>query len=116
MSAFDQKGQQVNNQINIAGNVDFKAVQTKQDFNEKLSMLETQVKHFIDEGSVEGEASIDLKSDIEKAKLESSKPEPSKEKITGYLQKALTVAKSVTALAALAKGIQGAIEAVQKTF
>jgi len=118
MAVFDQRGQQVGNQTNIAGNVynagrdvihvEGNAVIAGRDaWVRELDGLIGQVGEAAKAGDLDGDAAVDVEYSLKKAQVEAKKPEADKSKLMGYLdtakstlEKAASISKSVGTLAA----------------
>jgi hypothetical protein len=120
MAIFDQRGQKVKYQYNIAGAIDLEAVQSKAELIEQLEKLREELARATQEGAVDEEQGIDARAQVEKAVAQAQKPEPDRNKIVGYLGQARgIVSEATTAVAAtggLLAALQKAAELAQKLF
>ncbi len=77
MTAFDQRGQKVNNQINVAGNFNF-GTNNSADISPELQKLLDEIKEVIKSGNVDAETGIDIEAKVKKAIVQAEKPNPDK--------------------------------------
>jgi hypothetical protein len=77
MTAFDQRGQKVNKQINVAGNFNF-GTSNNADISPELQKLLEEIRKAIKSGDVDAETGIDVEAKVKKAIVQSEKPNPDK--------------------------------------
>jgi DNA polymerase/3'-5' exonuclease PolX len=120
MTVFDQRGQHVKYQYNIAGAIDLEAVQSKAQLIEQLEKLQAELARATREGALDVDHGFNAKAEVEKAAELAQMPEPDKGKILGYLDRAremvTEVATTVTATTGLVVALQKAMELAQKLF
>ncbi len=80
MTTFDQRGQKVNNQINVAGNFNF-GTNNSADISPELQKLLDEIKKAIKSGNVDAETGIDVEAKVKKAIVQAEKPNPDKKGI-----------------------------------
>lgn len=116
MSTFDQRGQKVNYQYNVAGNLNFGAATTSTDVVVELRKLLREINKATSAGVIDAEQSIDIESNIKKAVILAEKPQPDKQSILEYINGAKSIIESLTSATGLIGGFMQAIEMVRRVF
>lgn len=120
MTVFDQRGQHVKYQYNIAGAIDLEGVGSRAELIEQLEKLQAELARATEQGALDEDVGIDAEAEVKKAVAQAQKPEPDKGKLLGYLNRAretvTEVATTVTATTGLVVALQKAIELAQKLF
>lgn len=103
MAKFDQRGQQVVNQINAdsVGVINFGVVQNKAEFVAELRKLLSEVNKATQAGIVKEEVAVDVESHIRKAVIEVEKPEPKKKSILDHIEGAKSLLDGITSATGL---------------
>lgn len=111
MSSFDQRGQKVKKQTNIAGNqykagremyvaggdVRFGDARNQAAFAGELEKFLAELSRAAGAGEIEAEAALDVEHPLKKAVLEAKKPKPDKAKLLDYIGKAKTILTDLAA-------------------
>jgi hypothetical protein len=116
MSVFDQRGQKVNYQYNVAGNINFDNVQNRADLIGELEKLKGEISKAGEAEVIDAEIVTDAQYQIQKAVDQAKKSEPSKKSILEYLDKAKGFVKGFVDAGGIVTGIVKAIELVQQLF
>jgi hypothetical protein len=116
MTVFDQRGQTVKYQYNIAGNVDLSTVNNSPEFLEQLTKLQAEMKEAIEKQAIEGEEATDAKYHLDKAVHEAEKPDPDKKKLKDHLLDAKMAIEGIAAVGGLIAALTKAVELVEKLF
>lgn len=117
MSVFDQRGQNVTTQYNIAGDYNFAAAKNQADIVEQLEKLSQDVSRAIAAKVIEDEETAnDLDYNMKKAVHQARKPEADKSAVLEYLGKAKELIATVAAASGLVVAIGQAVEMVQKVW
>ena len=120
MTVFDQRGQHVKYQYNIAGAIDLEAVGSKAELIEQLEKLQAELARATQEGALDVDQGFNAEAEVKKAAAVAQMPEPDKGKILGYLNQAkdivTEVTTTVTATTGLALALQKAVELAQTLF
>ena len=78
MSIFDMRGQKVNYQYNIAGNINFGAVQNRLELVDELVKLKAEFDTAVQHQLFKEEVAIEADSKLKLAVVEAQKNEPNK--------------------------------------
>ncbi len=123
---FDQKGQTVKNQTNVAGNLNtsgnyiagdfFAAARSPTDVLKELEKLKGMVTEAAKESQLDEDTAGDVESNLKKAIDKAKQPEPDKNRIVAYLNSAKSLVESITAAGGLVTAFTKAVEAVRKFF
>jgi hypothetical protein len=116
MATFDQREQNVIYQYNANGNINFGIVQNEADVAAELYKLQEEVKKAVQSGVLEEEVAVDVNFAIEKAAIQTKKPDPDKNSAMDYLNKAKTLIEGFTGLAGLVNGLTQATEMIKRLF
>jgi hypothetical protein len=116
MSSFDQRGQNVQNQYNAAGDINIGIIQNQTDFVNELQKIKSEVAKAGEAKSLNEDTVIDAEYEITKAIQETKKPEPKKVTILEHIGKAKTLVEGTVATAGLATALMKLIEAAEKLF
>jgi hypothetical protein len=116
MATFDQRGQHVNYQYNAAGNINFGAVQNKDEIAPELRKLLEEVSKATQAGAIKEEVAVDVEADLRKAVIQAEKPAPDKKSMLEYLDDAKALVEGVTSATGLVAGIAQAAELVRRLF
>lgn len=116
MSIFDQRGQKVNYQYNIAGNLNFGSATNSNDAVQELKKLLEEVNKATTKGVIDAEVSIDVEANIKKAVILAEKPQPDKQGILEHIQGAKTLIDGLASATGLIGGFMQAIEMIQRVF
>lgn len=103
MAKFDQRGQQVVNQVNAEsiGSVNFGTVQSKAELVAELRKLLSEVSKATQAGMIKEEVSVDVESHIKKAVIEVEKPEPKKKSVISHIEGAKSLLDGITSATGL---------------
>src|SRR5574341_287514 len=113
MATFDQRGQIVNYQYNVAGNINFGIAKNKEELAAELQKLLEEIEKAKQAGVLDADIAIDAEAAIKKAVIQSNKPEPDKNSIIECLTKGKTLIEGFKHAAELVGGINQAIEVVR---
>jgi ribosomal protein S18 len=116
MSVFDQRGQKVVYQYNVAGNISLDAVQNCLDFVRELDKIKAEVSKAGEAEVIQPETVTDVQYQVQKAIDQARKPEPDKKAIVEHLDRAKNFMKDVVQLAGFVSAIGKAIELAQNIF
>jgi hypothetical protein len=116
MTIFDQRGQIVNYQYNVNGEINFASVQNRFEVVDELKKLQAEIISAGEAGALQAETSVDLEALLKKAIIQAQKPEPEKKSILSYLDNAKLLIEGAVDTAGLLTGISDAIEAVKGYF
>lgn len=95
MTTFDQRGQKVNKQINVAGNFNF-GTNNSADVSPELQRLLNEIKKAIKSGDVDAETGIDVEAKLKKAIVQAEKPNPDKKGILDNINGAKLLIEGVS--------------------
>jgi len=116
MSIFDQSGQQVTNQYNAAGDINFGAVQNRTDLVGELQKIKAELPKATQAGVIDEEKETEATYQVTKAIQQAQKPEPDKMTIVDHLNKAKDVLVDVTAAGTMVTALAQAMDLVHKLF
>lgn len=116
MAVFDQRGQHVNYQYNAAGDINFGAVQNRQELVGQLEKFKAELAKAGDAQVIDAELVTDVEYQITKAVQEAKKPEPKKETILERVNGAKALIEGVTAAGGMVTALVKAAELVHKFF
>lgn len=118
-SYFDQRGQKVTNQMNVAGNasgINFADAGDRATLVAQLESLKSALKEAVGRGDLQEEPAFDADYQVSKALRQATSTAPDGGRIIGYLKEAQAVLKATTSAAAIVTAIGQAVEAVQRLF
>jgi len=113
---YNQQGQQVTYQYNAAGNINFGAVQNRQDLIVELEKLQADLSKAVDDPSIDADVVLDAETAVRKAIVQAKKPEPDKKTILDRLNEAKALLAGVGAAAGAIEALLKAVDFVQKHF
>ena len=116
MTTFNQQGQRVRYQYNAGGDINFGAVQSRDDLAGELKKLRAELDRAAAEGAVEREVASEAADQLDKAVQQAEKPSPNRNVLVGYLSTAQELVKEAAAAAGLVAGLVQAIEKVRVLF
>jgi hypothetical protein len=116
MSVFDQRGQKVKYQYNVAGDLNMEAVQSREEAVRQLEKLVAELQRAIQAGVIEGGATDAAQEHLKKAAEEAGQEAPDKEGILAHVDRAKTVIEGVAAAGGLVGSLVKAAEMVQNFF
>jgi hypothetical protein len=116
MAIFDQRGQRVTYQYNVAGDINFGAVQNRLDLVGELENLQGEMAKAIQAGVFAEGVATEADYQVKKTVQEAKKSNPDKTTIVDHLSGAKTVIEGVTAANGLVTGLVKAIELVRQFF
>jgi hypothetical protein len=114
MAVFDQRGQQVVTQYNIAGDFNFGAAKNKTDVAEQLEKLSAEVSRAIAANIFADDTATDLEYNMKKAIQQARKPESNQATVLEHLNTVKELTTTATAASGLVTAIGQAVEMVQK--
>ena len=94
MTSFDQRGQKVNKQINVAGNINF-GTNNRADISPELQKLLDEIKKAMKSGDIDAERGIDVEAKVKKAIVQAEKPNPDKNGILNNINGAKSLIEGV---------------------
>jgi hypothetical protein len=97
MPVFDQRGQQVQYQYNVAGDIHFGAAATGADLVAQLRKLLAEVHKAAEAKVLDADQAIDVRADLERAIAQAERPQPQPGAILQFLDGARAVAEHVAA-------------------
>ena len=115
-SVFDQRGQQVINQNNAAGNISVGQISSKEELVEQLRALASKAGKAKQELQLSEGQSTDVKENIEKAAIEIEKSQPNKSFVKNFLNNAQGALVGVTAATELASTLNRCIDKIDAIF
>ena len=103
MAKFDQRGQQVVNQVNAEsiGVVNFGAVQNKAELAAELRKLLSKITKSTQAGIIKEDVAVDVESHIKKAVIEIEKPEPKKKSVLDHIEGAKSLLDGIASATGL---------------
>ncbi len=116
---FDQRHQHVNQQTNIAGNVEnviFDSGSDKSKLIAELQYLLSDLDYATKTGIIPDETSIDVESHIKKAVVEIKKPKPKKQSVVDHIESAKKLLEGVTSATGLVTALIHAAQVVREFF
>lgn len=116
MAIFDQRNQKVTYQYNAAGNINFGAVVSQEDFIEQLRNLRKEIDEAVNSGAISKKTAVDVTYQIDKAILETQELKPSKKSLEQHLKGAKALLEGITAAAGLVAGMAKAVALVGALF
>lgn len=116
MSVFDQRYQQVNTQINVAGDINFAALQDRVQVIKALEQLQAQARQAAAAGIFDEETATDVEYHLAKAVQQARKSQPDGRLIVDYLSRARELAAVAQEADSLVGAMNQAIPAVQGFF
>lgn len=116
MTYFDQRGQKVNNQYNIVGDVNFSTVRNTVEYIGELEKVKAALQKAAHENIIEAEVVVDANYQIDKAIQKASKPDAKRKEVIDHINEAKTLIESVSAASGLVTGLITAAEMAQKFF
>jgi len=118
MAKFDQRGQQVTNQVNAEtiGSVNFESIQNKEELIAELRKLLSEVNKSIQAGVIKEKDSIDIESHLKKALLEMNESAPKKAKIFEHLEGAKVLLESIASATGLVTALTQVIKIAGEFF
>ena len=114
MAIFDQRGQQVTYQYNVAGDINFGAVQNRMDVVGELEKLQRELITAVQAGLFDEETATDAPYRLTKAVQEAKKPTPDKRMLLDHLNGAKTLVEGVAAAGGLVTALTKAAELVRQ--
>lgn len=115
-SIFDQRNQKVNNQYNIAGNLDFGKASSQESAITELRKLLQEINKASESGAIDMEKSIDVEAKIKKAIVLAERKEPDKQVILENINGAKSIIEGLSSAAGLVSVFMQAIEMIKKVF
>ena len=116
MTVFDQRGQTVNYQFNIAGDLNMGDVQSKQEAIDQLKKLQAEMGRAVESKLFDEDVATDAQYEVKKAVIEAQKPHPDKKTIADRLAGAKTLIEGVSAAGGLVNALAKAAEVVQQFY
>lgn len=126
MAKFDQRGQQVVNQINAdvvnqvnaasVGNVSFGIAQNKAEFISELQKLIFELNKATQAGIIQKGISIDIEAHIKKVMVELEESKPKKNVVIEHLEGAKKLLDGITSASGLVSALIQAAEIARKFF
>ncbi|MCB9150926.1 MAG: caspase family protein [Caldilineaceae bacterium] len=117
---FDQRGQKVETQYNIAGDLNMGAANNRAEAVQALQKLLDEVSRAANAGVLGAETALDVDYQLKKAIQQAQKPDPAPAPIVEHLQNAKAiigeVAANVAAATGLVTAVTSAIQMIQKLF
>jgi hypothetical protein len=105
MTIFDQRGQKVTYQFNVAGDINLGAVENRQEAVVQLQKLIAEIEKAAQAGVIPEDAAVDAEHQLKKAVLVALKPEGDKKIILEYLGKAKTFVENLAAAGGLVQAL-----------
>ena len=118
MAKFDQRNQQVVNQVNAEsiGVVNFGTVQNKAELVAELRKLLSEVNKANQASVIKEDVAVDVESHIRKAVIEIEKPEPKKSTILEHLDGAKKLLDGITSATGLVSALMQAAKITGSLF
>lgn len=116
MPTFDQRGQHVTYQYNVAGNMNFGSATTNDEVVTELKKLLQEIAKATNAGAIEPETSIDVKGKVEKAIIQADKPNPNKQSILDNINGAKTLIEGMASAVGLVSGFVQAIDMIRRVL
>lgn len=112
MTAFDQRGQTVNNQLNIAGNFNFDSVHSKAELILELRKLQEEVLKAGQTGELNKDSASNAETSIKNAASQADTPKPDKQGVLKHLSEAKTILDGFTSATGLVSALVKAAQLV----
>lgn len=116
VATFDQRGQNVNYQYNAAGDINFGAVQNRQEFITELEKLKGELQKAAAATVIDADVATEAEYQLSKAVNQAKKPDADQKTVLEHINGAKTLIESVAAAGGLVTGLLTAAEHVQKFF
>lgn len=114
MAKFNMSHQKVKNQYIAGRDIHFGPSDTKEDIVQELKKLLDEVTKAAQDHVINDDVAVDVEANIRKATIQADKPQPDKERILDYLNKAKGLIEGITSATGLVAGIVQAVEAVRR--
>lgn len=115
-AAFDQRGQNVNSQTNVAGDAYIAMAQNRTDLVSELVKLKAQITDAHAQGVLSKDIATDAKEHITKAVEQAKKQNPDKQTILDHINGGKALIEGVSTATSLITGFIEAAEIVRKFF
>lgn len=112
---FDQRGQQVNNQYNAAGNISIN-VDSKDDLINELEKIRSEIERVKNTQSLSRDVAVEVEYNILQANKEVQKPKPNTGAFVEYIKKAKELLSDVAAVAGVVSALSKIIEVAQQVL
>lgn len=109
---FDQKGQQVNNQYNAAGDININ-VNNKDDLINELGNIRSELERVKNTQNLSPDLAVEVEFNILQAKKEAQKTKPKQSVFVEHIKKAKELLSDVAAVAGIVSALSKIIEAAQ---
>jgi DNA repair ATPase RecN len=109
MAIFDQRHQEVQYQFNIAGAIDPRQIQNKNDVARQLELLREEIRRARSAQALDEEVATDVEYRLTKAELQTRKAEPDKQGVLEYLAEARSLLSGVPSTAKAISELVGAV-------
>lgn len=116
MTTFNQEGQNVINQYNAGGDINFASGQNAQDLVAVLEQLKRQLAQASKDGIINEETSTDAEYQLTKALQQAKKPQPDKKTILNYLNTAKELVEGIATTGGLVAALVNITELVRRIF
>ena len=116
MAVFDQRGQKVGLQYNIAGNLNFADARNKDEVLNELKKLKSEIIKMFQNGKLDEGIATVVESNVKDALQQANNPQPSKGNIINHLEKAKTIIGSVKDVSGLVSTLAEAVDKVREIF
>ncbi len=116
MAVFDQRGQNVNTQYNVAGSMNIAAIENRVDFVDELIKIKEEFDRAVAHQVFDEETAIEADSKLKLAVTEAKKSQPDKQTLLDRINGAKMLIEGVTAAGGLVTALSKLAEVVQKFF
>jgi hypothetical protein len=116
MATFDQQGQHITYQYNVAGDINVDTVQNWRDLVGELQRLQRKLADAAQEGVFDQETATAAPDRLTKAVQEAEKPAPDTTTILDHLSGAKTLIEGISAAGGLVTALVKAAEMVRTFF
>jgi len=115
-SVFDQRGQKVKTQYNIAGDYNPAVAQDRATAVEELRKLMAELNSAADDDALPKKSAVKARQSVENAIVEAEEPKPDKNSILDYLATANEIITTAAGATTLVGAVTQAIQMVQRLF
>ena len=98
MPVFDQRGQSVTYQYNVAGNLNLESVKNKEELIAQLENLKEEFARATQQNAFDEEIAIRSESELKLAIVEVKKPEPNKQTLLDRIDTVKKLIETVSAV------------------
>lgn len=113
MPYFDQRGQEVTNQYNAAGNISIGAVLDKEDLVLALGKMLRDISDAKDSGAIDEQSAAAAENHLRQAETEAKRDKPDKSRLLKHASEAATLIQVMAAASALPQNLHNLVHLIQ---